>query len=193
MIKLMNGLKMQVKELISVDFNAFSNLIKGLKAAYPNFKIIEDEVSFKMWFALLQDIPYERLSAAIQKHIVTSKYPPSIAEIRELAQFKKSVDWSEGWALALSAINRFGSYRESEALDWIKEQDLLAYKVIKRLNFKELCLSEDLMAFRANFRMVYNNEQKIESEEKMIPGPLKNAISELTNQFSLGEGNETGI
>lgn len=173
-----------------MDINKFSNLIKGLKAAYPNFKVVEDEVSFQMWFTLLKDIPYERLSAAIHKHIVTSKYPPSIAEVRELAQFKSVTDWSEGWAIVLTALRKYGNYRETEALDWIKKQDNTAYKVIKRLNFRELCQSEDLMAYRANFRMVYTTEQKIESEQRMIPEPLQQAINGLSNQFSLDEGGD---
>lgn len=149
----------------------FTNLIKAVRAAYPNFQMINTQEGMEMWYAMLSDIPLQALSVAFQKHISTSKYPPSIAEIRELATEQKGgiKDWSEGYGLLKRAIKNFGYYREKEAMKWLAEIDPLTRTIVSRLNYQTLCLSEDEMTDRANFRMAYENQQKIQAKQNQLP------------------------
>lgn len=71
---------MTKKETISL----FSILI----AAYPNFDKFKDdnqvEGMVNMWAMMFADDDSAIVGLAVKKHIMTSKWPPSIAEIREL-------------------------------------------------------------------------------------------------------------
>jgi len=45
----------------------------------------------KVWYALLKDCDYKLVADAVGKWIQTSKYPPSIAELRAAADEKKEL------------------------------------------------------------------------------------------------------
>lgn len=40
-----------------------------------------DDIKAAIWHDLLQDIPFEEAQKSLRKHIKTSQYPPTIAEI----------------------------------------------------------------------------------------------------------------
>lgn len=61
----------------------FKILVKGMKAVYAQSTFIPDKDAFEMWFALLCDLPYKTANIAIQKYMLTEKFPPTPAEIRE--------------------------------------------------------------------------------------------------------------
>lgn len=157
-----------------MDKQRFNSLMKGLRAAYPNFKLVDTKEGLEMWFQMLNHLKYEELSLAVQKHIATSKYPPSIADILDLANnLEEEKDWSVGWNLVIRAIQNFGQYRELEALEYINKHDELAYKVARNLNFKNICNSFDLNIDRANFRKAYENMAKLERQNNALPGRIK--------------------
>ena len=70
--------------------------------------------------------------------------------------------------------------------------DDITRQVVKRLGWKDLCESENLMQDRANFRIVYEQEQKRVSEKAMLPPKLKNQIEKLQSDTikALGVNNE---
>ena len=71
----------------------FKTLVKGMKAVYAQPTFIPDQDAFNVWFELLKDIPYQQANVAIQKYMLTEKFPPTIADIREKAtQIVESVD-----------------------------------------------------------------------------------------------------
>ena len=59
-----------------------------LIAAYPNFDKFKDDSQVEgmvnMWASLFADDDSTIVGLAVKKHIMTSKWPPSIAEIREI-------------------------------------------------------------------------------------------------------------
>ena len=59
-----------------------------LIAAYPNFDKFKDDSQVEgmvnMWASLFVDDDSTIVGLAVRKHIMTSKWPPSIAEIREI-------------------------------------------------------------------------------------------------------------
>ena len=85
----------------------FSILVKGMKAVYPQPTFIPDKDAFDIWYALLDDIPYKQANIAVQKHITSSKFPPTVADIREKAIFKETDDEIselQAWSLVYKAI-----------------------------------------------------------------------------------------
>lgn len=157
----------------------FKILVKGMRSVYTQATFIPDKDAFNMWYALLGDLPYDVCSVAIQKYMLTNKFPPTVAEIRELATGVVNGDpmtWGESWELARKAIRKYGFYRPQEALDSL---DPLTRRCVESLGFRELCMSENEVADRANFRMVFETMQKREQYEKQLPPKLLEVIQTL--------------
>ena len=61
----------------------FKVIMASLKAAFPNWNV--DEHAFNLWYTTLQDIGYPTLNKAAVNYVMTNKYPPTIADLRELS------------------------------------------------------------------------------------------------------------
>ena len=174
-----------------MNFDEFKRLVKGMKAVYTSQNFLPDAESIKIWYQLLKDMPYEIANVSIQKHMATNKFPPTVAEIRSGAAeiTDKSHDWSDGWESFRKAVGRFGYYRREEAF---ASMDEITRKVVKRLGWKELCMSENIMQDRANFRMVYVQEQNRTMERAMLPEGLRKQMDALQSDVlkAIGGGNE---
>ena len=162
-----------------MDREQFKILCKGMKSVYTQETFLPDADAFNIWFALLGDLDYAVLNAAIQKYMLTKKFPPTIADLRELATTIAAgdiPDWGEGWEKVLKAIRFYGYMRETEALQTMDE---LTQTCVKRLGWRNLCMSENNDHDRANFRMIYEQLGERTKKEKMLPISLNNTIKQL--------------
>lgn len=160
----------------------FKVLCKGMKAVYTQETFLPDADAFNVWFGLLGDLDYAVLNAAIQKYMLTNKFPPTIADLREIATTISTgaiPDWGEGWEQVLNAIRKFGSYRETEAL---ASMDELTQTCVRRIGFRNICMSENITADRANFRMIYEQIADRTKKESALPISLNNTIKQLNEQ-----------
>lgn len=157
----------------NMDLNKFSNIIRAITLSYPNFKSLEDPQGLELWYRNLCDIPQELLETAVGKYISTNVFPPSIAQLRqyamEIVTGQDTKNETTAWSLVQRAIRNYGSYREQEALEWIKKEDQIAGLVAQRIGFKDLCLSENIIADRAHFQKAYQITKDQEEKEKSLP------------------------
>ena len=157
----------------------FSVFAAAIRTFYPKEQILPNNQAMELWFRELQDIQYNVAEAALRKWVQTNKWSPSIAEIREMCASvarPEIPDWGEAWENTIKAIRKYGSYRKNEALESL---DPLTRKCVERLGFRDLCMSENTMADRANFRMIYENLAKREQTKQQIALPLQEAISKM--------------
>jgi hypothetical protein len=102
-------------------------------------------------------------------------------------------DWSEGWEQVIKAIRRYGYYDPKGALESL---DPLTRECVKRLGFRELCLSENPVADRANFRTCYETLQKREQTKQQLALPLQSVIEKLrianNDMLQIGAGGNNG-
>lgn len=164
-----------------MDKKEFGLFASALKTYYPKEdKLLPNKQALELWYAALQDIPYRVAEAALLKWISTQKWSPSIAEIREMSSSIQNGDipeWGEGWEKTRRAVRKFGLYNEKKALESL---DPLTRKVVERLGFRELCLSdENDTTFRANFRMIYENLANREKVDQQLALPLREAIAQI--------------
>lgn len=175
-----------------MTFDEFKILVKGMKAVYTSPNFLPDADSVKIWYRLLGDMPYELANIATQRHMATNKFPPTVAEIRQAAV--QTVDtpqnWADGWEQFRRAVSKFGYYQQEVAL---ASMDETTRKVVKRLGWKQLCESENLMQDRANFRMVYEQEAQRKNETAALPIRLQEQIASLQGKAvkALGGSDET--
>ena len=175
-----------------MSFDDFKVLVKGMKSIWPSERFLPDGDSIKVWYQLLKDLPYDLANAAIQRYALTNKFPPSIAEIREQAALLMdgdlTNDWATGWNQVIRAIGVYGQWSEERAL---KSMDEITRACVKRLGWKELCMSENPVADRANFRMVYEQLRQQKKDIAALPEGLRQNIAELTSGLKMiGGANE---
>lgn len=167
------------------EFGIFAS---ALKTYYPKEKILPNEQALELWYQQLKDIPYQVAELTLNKWVATNKWSPSIADIREQAAGiiqGEEKDWGEAWQEVLRCISKYGFYREEDALN---SMDELTRKVVKRLGFKNICLSEDIQVDRANFRMIYEQEQTKAKQDAQLPPKIKELMA--TMPMMLGEGED---
>lgn len=101
-----------------VERERFKVLVKGMKAVYANPLFIPDQDAFNVWYALLNDLPYESLNAAIQKHMMTSPHPPTIADIRraaaQLSPDGNDMSELQAWDMVRKAVSNSNYHAEEE-------------------------------------------------------------------------------
>ena len=154
----------------------FKALAKGMRAVYTNERFLPDDASMKMWYSLLQDIPYNVASIAIQKYMLTNKFPPTPAEIREQAlavQLGEKPLWSDAWGKVLMAVKKYGSYGQAQAMESFDE---ITRQAVQRIGYLEICRSENITADRANFRMIFEQLADREHNANRIPISLQQLI-----------------
>lgn len=159
----------------------FATLAAALKTAYMRDKFLATKEAYDLWFGMLGDLPYEAASNAVKRWILTEKWTPTIADIRERAtqvMIPAIPDWSEGWEAVLNAIHRWGMHRESEALATLPE---IARKTVKRIGWQNICLSEEISIERANFRQIYEAIAEREKRTAQLPGSMKGGLIEKNN------------
>jgi len=177
-----------------MDREQFKTLVKGMKAVYAQPTFIPDQDAFNMWYALMGDLPYDVCAVAIKKYMLTNKFPPTVAEIRELATNVVNGDpltWGESWERALAAVRKYGSYNKLDALNSL---DPLTRKCVESIGYMELCMSENIMVERAHFQKVFEVFAKREQTDKQIPLALQQTISRMQlkgmDTLAIGGGND---
>lgn len=164
------------------EFGIFAS---ALRTYYPRETLLPNQQAAELWFRQLQDIPFPVAEASLNKWVATNKWSPSIADLREMAssvQHGETPDWSDAWEVVLRCISKYGSYRESEAL---ASMDEMTRTAVKRLGFRNICMSENITADRANFRMIFEQLAERKKKDQQISLPLKELIQSIQQQSVL--------
>lgn len=160
----------------------FAQFSMALKTFYPRDGILPNNQALELWYNELKDIEYLVLETALRKHVQTEKWPPTISELRTLVneiQRGKTKDYGEGWELVLLAIRKYGMHQVDLAMEFLKKNDEIAHDTVKRLGFKEICISENIVADRANFRNIYETLQNRKTENNKISNDLQLVMKDI--------------
>ena len=148
-----------------MDKGEFAVIMAALKTYYPKENLLPNKQAMDLWFDMLGDLTAEQLTYSLKKWVANNKWAPSIADLRA-GVLPEQADWSEEWGKVLEAIRYHGHTDEQGALDSLSETTRM---VVKRLGWKSLCMSDNITVDRANFRMVYEQEQKRAKEKAVCP------------------------
>lgn len=161
-----------------MDRTEFGQFVMALKTYYPREQLLPNQQAIELWFRQLQDIPYDVAEIGLNKWVATNKWSPSIADIREMAtdvKLGEVPDWGEGWEQVQRAIRRYGSYEPQKALD---SMDEITRQCVKQIGWRNLCMSENEAADRANFRMMYERAVERKRQTAQLPDALVKLIRE---------------
>lgn len=165
-----------------------------LSAAYPKFESLNilkspdlAETTIELWHKMLGDMDYRVIEAAIQKHILESPFPPSIADVRKSAievmtPLNEQLDAATAWGEVEKAVRNFGYYREQEALGSMSPRTA---RVVKYMNWQEICTSDKLGVIRGQFINMYGQIEQRENKQNLLPGRLKGEIESISAGLGL--------
>jgi hypothetical protein len=163
-------------------------VIRLLAIATANFPTMQErdmKPTAVLWEQALSDMPYEVAEKAILKVLSTSKFFPTVAEIRDagiqLTQ-PRSIDAIEAWGLIIQAIRKYGMYDQEKAMQSLPS-DVEA--MVRRFTWRELCLNENPDILRAQFRMAWETQSKREREYSVLPSSVREMIEGVANKMKM--------
>lgn len=162
----------------------FSYFTAALKTYYPREGLFPNKQSMELWYKQLQDLDFKVAETALNKWVATNKWSPSIADIRQQAAEVANgelPDWSEGWKNLLSCISKYGMYRPAEAMESL---DPITRRCVERLGYNYICMSDNITADRANFRMMYEAEAEREKHRQQLPELVQKQIAQIRQEHN---------
>lgn len=164
------------------------NLLAIATANFPNMQERDMKPTAVLWEKSLSDIDYGTAEKALLKVLSTSRFFPTIAELREaIADITnpRSIDAMEAWGLIGQAIRKYGFYRQAEAVASLPSD---VADMVKRFTWRELCLSENIDTIRAQFRMAWETQSKRKKEMNALPVDIRNLLESSTRPLLLNKG-----
>lgn len=143
-------------------------LLHVISEAYPTFELTDGRI--KVYQDMLSDLDAPALKAAVRQHIAVSKWPPTVAELREgCADLTRPAlpAWSDAWGEVLEAIRRVGYLGQPSF-----SHPLIAQAVQGLGGWKLLCQMEisETATQRAQFRDMFNAyANRAEREAALLP------------------------
>jgi hypothetical protein len=164
------------------------NLLGWAIANYPSMQEKDMRMTAALWEKMLADIPYDIAEKALIKVMATSKFFPTVAEIREaVADITTSrlPTWSEAWNEVKRAIRNYGYYRPDEAM---KSMSPEVARVVHHIGWQEICASEEPDVVRGQFRMAWESQAKNAREMAVLPAEVRDLIGQVSNALQRGRG-----
>lgn len=160
-------------------------------STYPQMKEI-NAATVGAWQECLGDLDFNLTLVAIKKHIMESRFPPTVAEIREqVAEIRFAdegiLDAATAWGEVMKALRNYGLYNYIEG-----EKDLssVTLKTVQAIGWRELHTCENLSIIRGQFMKMYESMAKREKADRLLPEGFKRDIKKLAETKRLIERGE---
>ncbi len=137
--------------------------------------------------SLLSDMTYAECNAAVSIILQTSPYLPAVADIRgKVLELKHGpvAAGGEAWGSVLSAMKKEGSYR-TPGVEF-RFRDPVTAHCVQLMGWKDMCLSENVVADRARFIQLYDSLAVQERKEQQAP--MLGAAREAREERQIGAG-----
>lgn len=159
-------------------------LMAALKLAYPKYYVgqTEDESrqAAKLWNSMLEDYTYADVMPAVKAVIVTSKFPPTIADIIEkIRDFRgREMNELEAWGYISKAV-RNGSWHAEEEWKRLPEnlQKIVSPEMIRTWARAEADDVETVIC--SHFSRTFRAVQAKQKEREMLPSSVKQYITQI--------------
>lgn len=130
-------------------------LVTVMVAAYPTTKAQDDTV--RIYERMLADLEYPVANAAVEQLLATSKWMPTVAEIRDRVMSLTAGEvraGGEAWGSVLKAIAAMGRNRVP-GVDFAFA-DPVVLEAVRAMGWVNLCDSDNATADRARFVELYD-------------------------------------
>ena len=166
------------------------NTTKAIAPLQLAFKGALEKDRLQFYVMMLSDIPPQILEAAVKKLIMTNKFLPSIAEIRETAYGIKGTingtaapDESEAWGEVIKAIQSVGYYGKPK----FSHEAITA--AVNNIGWQDICMTpnEGMNTLRSQFRRAYQlaAQRQKDNRDNAVLGisPSNEKLKQLTGNL----------
>ena len=156
----------------------FAKLADAFKTYFPRDNMLPTDESMELWFDMLNDLDYKSAYASLKKHVSTSRFPPTIADIREGATdfaAPNELNEMEAWSLVSKVIRNSG-YNSAE--EFAKLPPLVQKAVGLSSQLRTWALDENYNeeVAMSSFQRAYKSELKRHEELLKMPQNIRNLI-----------------
>ncbi len=166
--------------------------------AYPNYDKFKDENQVKatvdLWATMFSEDDAGIVGLAVKKHIATNKWPPSVAELRELMLEMTAPDLiapDQAWLAVSDFIKLHGEHLYVEERDCLPPLIARAVESIGYHNLYEMncgsCRGSKPGMARTAFMNLYEQLYERERNRAMTPGYVTRQIDSAAGHLSTGE------
>ena len=171
-----------------------AKLVAIVVTAYPNYDKFRDaaevEATVNLWATMFHEDPGGIVGLAVRKHIATNKWPPSVAEIRELmleTQHPELIPPDQAWAAVSDLLYSVGEYNHGDLNSQLPPLIARAVEVIGWGNLWEMHCSYarggkpglDRVAFLDQYRPMYEREKVRAMTPPAITSGIGTALAAL--------------
>ncbi len=157
----------------------FKKVIAGISASYINFNL--NEIQLKFWYDNVKDLVFDEIRNGLKKWIQIEKYPPTIADIRKmrLTSTNALISSEQFLYIVHKSVSKYGLYNTVEALDYIKGENELAYKIVKEYGYRNICMNNKEFV-NSHLIKMFNETKSKSVNEFLITTELKEEINKDT-------------
>lgn len=167
-----------------------AKLLTVIAANYPGFAV--DEIKHGLWSDMLADIDYPTANMAVKRHIATSRFAPTIADIREqamIASGQEEITAAEAWGELMQAVRLHGYYHERDGLASLSPE---TRRVAEQITWREINLSENLDVLRGQFLRMYQAVHERARREAQLPEPWRTEALGAARVYELERPGDEG-
>jgi hypothetical protein len=163
-------------------------LISKIQTIYPRFLYGQTKDELKLaaraWHELLEDKTLDECLIALKRHAMTSKWPPSVMEIRgEIAEVENKIDTGgEAWERCLKVALDLPIGND---IIWdLSRYDLseLELKALRSIGIRDIKMSCNLAIERSNFLRIYESLKERAEKNNKISQEYRNDSLRLSQQ-----------
>ncbi len=160
-----------------MTFKEFGKLADAIKTYFPRDNMLPTDTAMELWYDMLKDMDYQSAYIGLRNHVATSKFAPTIADIRNGAAISQPQELNEmeAWSLVRKAIcnSIYNSVSEFEKLP-----PLVQKAVGLPDSLREWAMTENLNheVVMSNFQRAYKAELKRQEELQKMPQNVRSLI-----------------
>lgn len=162
----------------------FGVLADVIRTIYARENILPNERAVEIWYGFLKDLDYQQTAAAVQRWVANNRYAPTISDIRsevQSVQGNTPPDWGDGYAAMKKAISKYGYMNEEDAINSLEG---ITKETVKRLGWMNICMSENEVALRSNFRDLFNELASRKKTDDQTPPAVRERIAQIREVFA---------
>lgn len=151
------------------------------KFNFPKKVKRENQMLIEVWYDLLKNYQYKKLSSVVKKVVVNNgHWPPSVGEIvKEVEKLSipavDKITAGEAWMLVLNAVRKYGYYNSAQAMESLPKK---VRETIEHFGgFEAICHSEANNNYvRSHFIKLYKEVNRHNEEYMYLPSTVRNEL-----------------
>lgn len=161
-----------------MTFKEFGMLADAIKTYFPRDNILPTNEAMELWYDMLKDLDYKSACIGLKKHVASSRFAPTIADIRENVvsiNEPQELNEMEAWALVSNAIRRSGYNSEEE---YAKLPPIVQRAVGLPSQLRVWAIDEDYneQVVSSQFIRTYRTEVSREKEIAKMPSKVRKLV-----------------